>query len=287
MASKTETKTPEDEKNLPATTRPAGGDLTNDDFFDGMSSGYEHVDQNDMALPRLGLLQGLSPQVDANAPEYIEGARAGMVANLSTGKIAEQMPVVFAAYERRYVEWSPRQRDKVCPFEGYPKPYGEGLINDYGTDPAIMEKARKSEENGSLWLPSGNELIVTGTWYGVQLDTMSTFFIGMGKTQFTASKKIMSAIRDEKIEMGGTLRMAPIFWRTWNLHGTLKEREGNKWYVWGAKPGEYLRDHKWGKDLLGVIKDLQKSMAENAVRIDLSDTDDAPASGGGGDDAAM
>lgn len=259
------------------------------DFFDGMDSGYDGVDQNDVALPRLTLLQGLSPQVDANSPEHIPGAKAGVVCNPATGKIADTQAVVFAAYERRYVEWSPRQRDKVCPFEGYPKPYGEGLINDWGTDPAILEKCKKDETNGSLWTPEGNELIVTGTWYGLTLDSMSPFFIGMGKTQFTASKKIMAAVRDEKVNTGGTLRMAPIFWRTWDLYGVMREREGNKWYVWGAKPGVYLKDHEHGKQLLGLVKDLQVSLRNQEVKVDMAaEEPDAATSGGAeGDDAAM
>lgn len=248
-----------------------------DQFFDGedIDSGYGNTATADVALPRYAVLQGLSPQVDSRGEEYIDGAKVGDICNLATGRVAESFHVVFAAYERRHVEWSPRKADVACPLEGFPQTFGEGLIQDHGTDDTVLAKATKDDETGRLWMPSGNELIVTGTWYLIDLATMSAGFMALGRTQYTASRKMMAAVRDEKVSWRGTLRMAPIFWRTWNLSSLRREREDNKWYVPRITPGALLQESPHGKDILGLVKDLQGSLKEATITINLDGVEEA------------
>jgi DNA-directed RNA polymerase subunit H (RpoH/RPB5) len=49
--------------------------------------GSENVTRNDMVLPRIGLIQALSPQIKRNDPAYIEGAQQGDIFNTVTSAL--------------------------------------------------------------------------------------------------------------------------------------------------------------------------------------------------------
>jgi hypothetical protein len=261
--------------------------LTDDDFF-GEPTGMEDVDNEDVTIPRWTILQGQSPQVNSRKDEYIEGAKMGMIFNTATGKVVESQNLIMAAYQRRYIEWTPR--DKPCPIENFPQVTGGGLYRDYGTDDSILAECTKFEDNASLWTPRGNELVVTGTWYVLDPDTMSLGFIAMGKTQFTSSKKLMAGIRDEKLQTSRGIRPAPLYYRAWELGTRLREFEGNEWFVWNHKPAFRLQEHVNGRDILALVREINETIARDEVTIDVAvgETDgDRGGSSQRGDDAAM
>ena len=262
--------------------------ISDDEFFgDELDTGMEGMDAADVALPRLAVMQGLSPQINKRKDEYIEGAQLGNLVNLGTGKLMpDPYPIVIAKYERRYVEWSPRQDDQVCPLDGFPKVFGKGLIRDWGTDANALNEVTRDDNTGKLWTPEGNELLPTATYYCIDPETMTTFFIPMARTQFTASKKIMAKLNDEKISKGGTLRTAPTFWRIWNLTSSMKSRETNEWFVFDVAPGQLLKDHPNGRLILGVVKDFQETLRQNLIRLEHGE-DEAAAPYADADTAEM
>lgn len=240
-----------------------------DDAFFGIDTGMDDVTSEDVTLPRYTLLQGLSPQVNSRKDEYVEGAKMGMILNSASNRVMDIQRLVFAYYQRRNIEWIPR--DKPCPIEGLPKPVGGGLYKDYGTDDSILNECQRWEENGSLWTPRGNELVVTGTWYVVDPDTLSMGWIGMGKTQLTSSKKLLAAIRDEKFvhpKMG--LQPAPMFYRVWEMSTRLKSNGENEWFVWQHKPQEQIQNHPNGRAILDVCREISRTIREGEMTIDVS-----------------
>ena len=58
--------------------------LTSSMFAEDAGSGLENVTSEDMAIPRLKILQALSPEVNKNDGKYVEGASAGDVINTVT-----------------------------------------------------------------------------------------------------------------------------------------------------------------------------------------------------------
>lgn len=279
MGKTTETPPP-DEKNLPSVQGATAVAFADDEFF-GMDSGLEDVTSADLTLPRYTILQGLSPQVNSRKDEYIEGAQMGMIMNTATGKVMDSVQLVMAAYERRNIEWVPR--DKPCPIAGFPQVTGGGLYRDYGTDDAILEDCKIYDENNSIWTPRGNELVVTGTWYVVDPDTLSSGFLAMGKTQFTSSKKLMAGIRDEKIVAQGQIRIAPLFYRIWELSTRLRKDDKNEWFVWQHKPSLRVQEHPHGRAILNMVKDIRDTIHAGSITIDVAAGEtEGQASGGGG-----
>lgn len=250
-----------------------------DDFFD-MPSGLEDVTSADVSLPRYTILQGLSPQVNPRKDEYIEGAKMGMILNTASGKVVDSVDLVFAAYQRRNIEWTPR--DKPCPIPGFPQVTGGGLYRDYGTDDSILGECKIWEENNSIWTPRGNELVVTGTWYVIDPDTLSMGFVAMGKTQMTSSKKLLAGIRDEKVIRPQGIFPAPLFYRAWNMSTKIRQNGENEWFVWNHKPGSKIQDYSHGRSILDMVKEINRTIAEGEMTIDVAvgETDGAVNSGG-------
>jgi len=87
------------------------------DWMSDSARGSEEVGINDLTIPRLSIIQALSPQRKKNAAEYIEGAEEGMLFNTVTNRIYAD-PVLFVPvyYRMEYVVW--RHRDAGGGFLG-------------------------------------------------------------------------------------------------------------------------------------------------------------------------
>lgn len=71
--------------------------------------GSEDVTQDDIALPRLEVLQALSPQLKRNDPKYIPGAEAGMIFNTISGEIyGEEVVFVPIMFRKEHIVWQTR-----------------------------------------------------------------------------------------------------------------------------------------------------------------------------------
>jgi hypothetical protein len=72
--------------------------------------GSEDVGIDDITLPRIEVLQALSPQIKRNDPKYIEGAEQGMIFNTVSGEIYGTditfIPIVF---RKEWIIWQTRK----------------------------------------------------------------------------------------------------------------------------------------------------------------------------------
>lgn len=78
---------------------------------EGDTRGRTKVERDDVQMPRLAVAQGLSPQLDPEKAEYIEGLKLGDMFNTLTGQVYGRGPlevVVVRQYPPRYVEFFPR-----------------------------------------------------------------------------------------------------------------------------------------------------------------------------------
>lgn len=80
------------------------------DYIKDEQRGSENVGQEDIVIPRLEIIQALSPQVKPGDPKYIEAAKPGMLVNSVSqqlyGKEAIVVPVV---YVKQWLVWMKRK----------------------------------------------------------------------------------------------------------------------------------------------------------------------------------
>src|SRR3989337_4145684 len=77
----------------------------------GINDGFEDADANSFAIPRLKILQKMSPEGDKDASEYVDKASAGDFFNTATGLIYDGkagITVIPVHFRRSFIEWVTR-----------------------------------------------------------------------------------------------------------------------------------------------------------------------------------
>ena len=76
------------------------------DWMGDEERGSEGVGMDDVTIPRLDVLQDLSPQIKKNKPEYIEDAEPGMLWNTVTNELyGNKVQFVPVFYRKEFVIW--------------------------------------------------------------------------------------------------------------------------------------------------------------------------------------
>ena len=109
----------------------------------GEARGSEAVTTDDLSIPRLDVIQALSPQRKKSDPAYIEGAEEGMLFNSVTqvlyGAAVTFVPVFF---RKEWLVW--KDRDSGGGFNGAFPTKSEGVAeaNELGDDYEAVETAQ-------------------------------------------------------------------------------------------------------------------------------------------------
>ncbi len=118
--------------------------------------GSENVDTSDLQIPRIGIVQALSPERKKNDPAYIEGAEEGHMFNSVTRELFKDPLLVIPVYYRKeFFLW--RVRAQGGGFRGVYQTYGDAQaaqlevqdkteINDTAQQFCLV-----SSDNGATW----------------------------------------------------------------------------------------------------------------------------------------
>lgn len=229
-------------------------------FDDDAGMGFGNIDKDDILIPYMSILQSLSPEVDEDREEYIEGAKPGLILNKGTEDLLDGIRVVPVAYFRRHLEWKLREN-------------GGGLVADHGNDASVLDNCTRNDK-GQMINPDGNEIVPTGTYYVLVVPeeedgTPYQAVISMAKTQLKKSKRWMTLLTNEVIvhpEKGR--RQAPIFYRAYDL-STVKERnDSGSWYGWKVEKGPALTElGEVGAEIYAQAKSFLTSINEGSVKV--------------------
>lgn len=86
------------------------------DFLGDSVRGQEGVTANDIAIPRIILMQDLSPQIKKKNAEYVGGAEAGMLMNNVTEDLYDSIFFIPVFFRKEWVIW--KDRDSGGGFRG-------------------------------------------------------------------------------------------------------------------------------------------------------------------------
>jgi hypothetical protein len=180
-------------------------------------------DQQDMAIPRVKLVQSTSPCTIKTNPGYIKGVHNGdFLFTLDNTAADGEAGFLFipCTYRREYVEWTPQRKPAVF----------------HGTDDSVMRLCTPNEKGAQL-LQNGNEVVMSGAWYGMASQdegkTWGPVVIGLNKSQFKVSKKLASSIQMfRETDGSGRLRAFPMFWRAFRVTSEQTSGELGAWNLW-------------------------------------------------------
>lgn len=246
--------------------------------FEGAAGqGLQNVKREDVALPFLGLLQDLSPQVKRSEPQFIEGAQAGMFMD----SIAKQpldgaigILVVPLLFDKVYNVWRKRIN-------------GGGFFGSHKTLEAAQARvAELAKADGKDKVPSEHLDITdtalhyvlyqvpgTGQWRQALLSCKSTML-----KKSRAWNHVMQSLEVPRAKGGS---FTPPSWGTmYHLTSVIERKDQNSWFNFDVEYNGLVTD----AELFEKAKSAYKALvAGEGPKVDFNRDD---ISGGGAEAAA-
>jgi len=214
---------------VPASTGKQDVAVADSFFQDNAGAGLDNVTAADMLVPRLTILQSLSPQLKKRDSAYIEGAEVGDICDVGTGQTFKSILFLPVYYRKDYLEWAPRAS-------------GGGLVNVH-TDAAILEQTTRNDKKQPV-LENGNLVQETAQFFGFNLSAgRQMCFLPMASTQLKKARKWITLAAGEKLRRAdGSEFTAPIFYRTYELSVAEESNAQGEWAAWKVERGPALPD---------------------------------------------
>lgn len=195
------------------TSVPKGSFL---DAFGG--EGLEHISPEDLQIPRLKVLQALSPELDEAKPVYNDAAKNGdfylTLPGVSLKKSVEVIPLHQATF---WIEYLPGRG-------GYVGRHLPGTIAVDKTDYANWFNPA-----------NGNQIVESRDWVVLVVghEEVGPVIMSFTSSQIKASKSWLSLVSMERTPGG---KVAPIFANVWNLTSVGQSNDKGSYYVISSAP---------------------------------------------------
>ena len=192
-------------------------------FEDLGGLGFEETTSRDMAVPFLRILAQLSPQVNKRDGAYVDGAEAGMMFNTVANKVYDGekgVAVVPCYYNRRFVEWAPREK-------------GGGYFGSYHPDDPITNTTTKNERGEEI-LPNGNILTNTAQFFVILLDDdgPQRCLITMSSTQLKKARKWVTQMQALTAQGKNGPYTLPMMSHKYQLSTVAESNDKGNWFGW-------------------------------------------------------
>lgn len=229
-------------ENLPAHIRAAAEQ--------GLARGSENVDMQDMVIPRIELVQALSPCIDPSKPEYIEGAQAGMFFNSVTRELFGASVIVCPVYFRKqWLVWKDRKS-------------GGGFGGAYDSQQEAVDRCAQ-EQDADLWeaTETAQQIVLI---VNQETGETSEAVVSMARTKLKVSRQWNSLIRINGFDR---------FSRLYELFGVDETNSQNQGYKnLGVRYIDFANVEVYKK-----AEELYNSIAEGSRKVVLDDKYDEDA----------
>lgn len=234
--------------------------------FDDADLGFGSVDSSDYAVPRIGILGELSPQVRKTDPKYIQGAEPGMLADVGLGELfPESIHFLPVLREKVWLEWGDRKANI-------------GIVNRFDYD-VIKERGLERNDRNEYKTKEGTEIIQTVQLYGLNLSAGGRpSFVSLKKSGLKTARQFLTKASMLKLPNG---RQAPLFYKSYILSSFQDQGNGNSWFALKIEDGPTVTDLPNWQELVETAKAFQQSVSSGEKRADLreddvADSDEAP-----------
>jgi len=227
-------------------------------------AGLENMGQDDLALPFLKILGGMSKELDD-----LEDARKGDILNTVTNAVykgKDGIKVIPVAYQRRFIQWAPRGEGTGAPVAIYAP--GEA-----------MPKTERSPDDNKEYVTDGSGQYIEETHQHFVIvlhddGAAETALIAMKSTQLKKSRKWNSMISSLTMQGKNGPFTPPRFSHVYLLKTLLEENSKGSWHGWEMSrvgPIEDAATYKRAKDFADsitsgdvVVKHQDETASDNA-----------------------
>lgn len=235
-------------------------------FEEFAGGGFSEVNTEDLAIPFLRILAQLSPQVNKRDGAYVDGAEAGMVYNTVMNRAfngEEGILVVPCHYNRRYVEWQPREK-------------GGGYVASYEPEDPIVRTTTKGSKGEDI-LPNGNLLTPTAQFFVLFLheEGAQRALITMTSTQLKKARKWLSQMESMKANGKNGLYTLPMFSQIYRLRTVEERNDKGSWFGWEISRERPLNmEESDDSALVKIAVDFARGIRMGEVKV--KDSGDTP-----------
>ena len=209
--------------------------------------------QEDLALPFVKVLSGNDPVLDEN-----EDARKGDIYNTVTGKVYKGkagIRVVPCAYQRRFIQWTPRGS-------------GSGAPSAIYTPQEKRPKTERSADDNKDYVVGGNGEYIEETHQHFVLilnedGSIETALIAMKSTQLKKSRKWNSIMASRVMQGQNGTFTPPRYSHIYHLKTIQEENSKGSWHGWEMSRVGPITD----KGLYVKAKEFHDSISEGDVLV--------------------
>lgn len=218
---------------------------------EGPGKGNENVHTEDLVIPRLGIIQDLSPELDADNPEkYIAGAKVGQMFNSLTRELYDNVLLCNLFFRKEFTVFVKRSA-------------GGGFRGAYPTEAEAIAAVEASDKPGDM------EVVETGQHFCLILSgPVEQKVLGEVVVSCTITKLKVSRNWNSLIRLRGGDRYAG----TWNL-GTVKEKNkaGQPYRNFVVSPGPWVKEeiYKLAEFTYSEILSGKKDVERTSDDVDL------------------
>ncbi|MCI0565224.1 MAG: hypothetical protein MN733_42700 [Nitrososphaera sp.] len=253
---------------------PALSDI--EEFASQPTAGLENVSGADLMIPRLTILQKLSPQLEEGHGQFIKNAKYGDFCDVGTGDVfRDELVIIPCFFARVFLEWAPRSS-------------GRGLVGNHGTDGSLLSKC-KPDEKKRMVLPNGNYIAETATYFVLNWSAGGRrSFLPLSSTQLKSSRRWMTLITSERLKNNAGIDFTPpIFYRSWVATTHDESNNDGTWKGWTFEAGQTILELDPSKALLTEARSFYEQAKLGLVKGDLESTAEDHARGEPDPNAAM
>lgn len=239
-------------KNVPATRGKMAPAKTMDALIaqDAQrSSGFENMSADDLAIPFIGILQALSPQL--RGATKVKGAEEGDFYNNVTQEIFKaDIKVVPCAYQKCWVEWQPRES-------------GGGFVRQHFTD-EILSKTTRNDRNQDV-LPNGNLVVMTAYHFCLLIKEsgeVERVVLSFTSTQLKKSRRWNTQMMNRRIEVNGRQITPPMYSHIYTCETEEESNDQGSWCGWVIHEPTLIKD----PELYVQARKFHEDCTEGAIK---------------------
>lgn len=233
-------------------------------------AGLQSFTKEDLLIPRIGIVQQMSPCLNKADPAFSSDASAGMI-------FENTMPTFFpgdtgiialvCSYKRRYNEWRPNRG-------------GLEAVHDAG----ILEETERGPKGE--YLLGANQITVTAEYHIMYATSLDADFrpavLSMSGSQLKRSRQWNAMISRLLVPVGqGQKKVNPApWWNAYQLTTVIQTNDQGSWYgwqiapLWPAESGGILRMAPSGNDLYIACREFNKAVSSDGIEIISPPADD-------------
>jgi hypothetical protein len=230
-------------------TLVAGVSEERPDWVQKGAAGSENVTTADMILPRIDIIQAISPQLKSRDPAYIPGAEQGDIYNTVTGEIyGKEVTFIPVMFRKEWVIWKLRK-------------FGGGLV-DVFDNPADAKRAfelmpnRQQMDNGQM--VEAFEIVESHQHFAL---LMTPTGIQQAVFSLTKSKIKVSRALNTLVQLADVDRFA----KAYKFNSVEDKNEKGEFWTFKAHPVGYVT-----KDMYDAGKMLYEAIKAGLADVDRS-----------------